>query len=348
MYVQIQLVILAIFSIILISNIGYSFANHQDDILTQTAKEEIRNASPIMNNGFVSTSTDDYLISNNFDVRHIRAGEIMRIAGLTVEGFPYYVIHYYNFGEIEVKGKILIDNRALSLITKIVEPIEESIEEEIIAETIVGETPIKSVVLLSHTTYWKDDMKINIKVFEQDQNPQNDYWFNEYLVPYIPIIINIDHESGKHLTTIQGVTDEKGYFQGTYYVRENVEQGGKYDVHMEIGTPTNQHIKNLNTFIIAQVSSQPSGNKAPIANAGIDQNVVHPVNVILDGSASFDPEGSPITHSWIQIAGNPIVINNPTTVNPDFNTVGADVIVIQLTVSDGSKSSIDTVQITVT
>ena len=39
-------------------------------------------------------------------------------------------------------------------------------------------------------------------------------------------------------------------------------------------------------------------NKAPIANGGIDKSVNEGAIVTLDGSASSDPDGNPLTYKW--------------------------------------------------
>ena len=45
-------------------------------------------------------------------------------------------------------------------------------------------------------------------------------------------------------------------------------------------------------------------NKPPIANAGVDQLIVLPLDsILLDGSASHDPDGIIISYNWIKVAG---------------------------------------------
>src|SRR5204862_8090886 len=58
-----------------------------------------------------------------------------------------------------------------------------------------------------------------------------------------------------------------------------------------------------------------TGNVGPVANAGLDQTVRVGVPVQLDGSASFDPNGDPLTFQWRLVAhptGSPIEFTSDT------------------------------------
>ena len=57
-------------------------------------------------------------------------------------------------------------------------------------------------------------------------------------------------------------------------------------------------------------------NKAPTANAGVDQTVQMETEVTLDGTASSDPEGSALTYSWTEPAG--ITLSGTTNAQPTF------------------------------
>jgi hypothetical protein len=90
-------------------------------------------------------------------------------------------------------------------------------------------------------------------------------------------------------------------------------------------------------------------NNAPVANAGIDQTVMEGGTVILDGSSSFDPDGTAISYLWSAPAGvtlNKSDLANPTFVVPDVSELTR--FSFLLTVSDDQYTSQpDTVVITV-
>jgi hypothetical protein len=94
-------------------------------------------------------------------------------------------------------------------------------------------------------------------------------------------------------------------------------------------------------------------NRAPIANAGAAQTVNEFAQVTLNGSGSSDPDGTTLTYSWTQQSGTIVTLSNasiaaPTFDAPDVTAVNTpEVLRFQLTVSDGSLSRSDTVEITV-
>lgn len=94
------------------------------------------------------------------------------------------------------------------------------------------------------------------------------------------------------------------------------------------------------------------GNSAPVANAGPDQAVQAGATVTLDGSASNDVDGNPLTYQWTLVsvpAGSTAKLLNPTNVMPTFVADKTGQYVAQLLVNDGKVTSTqDTVTITTT
>lgn len=91
-------------------------------------------------------------------------------------------------------------------------------------------------------------------------------------------------------------------------------------------------------------------NTAPTADAGADQTVVELGVVSLDGSASADLDGDILTFAWSQTAGPDAPLSDATAEQPTFTApdVGAPTVLsYQLTVDDGTDSSMDSVDMTV-
>jgi len=98
----------------------------------------------------------------------------------------------------------------------------------------------------------------------------------------------------------------------------------------------------------------PPANRAPSANAGLNQSVDELSAVTLDGSTSSDPDtGTTLTFSWSQTAGTNVTLSSTTVSQPTFDapdvtaTNSPETLTFQLTVSDGSLSSSDLVDIVV-
>ncbi len=94
-------------------------------------------------------------------------------------------------------------------------------------------------------------------------------------------------------------------------------------------------------------SGGAGGNQPPVANAGPDRNVTQGT-FTLDGSASFDPDGNPLTYRWRQLSGNRSNIVNPEspTATVVANVGGPGVYVYELTVTDSFGAfTVDTVRI---
>ncbi|HJT48897.1 MAG TPA: PKD domain-containing protein, partial [Nitrososphaeraceae archaeon] len=92
----------------------------------------------------------------------------------------------------------------------------------------------------------------------------------------------------------------------------------------------------------------PPSNSAPIAVVGPDQTVNGSTTVTLDGSASHDPDGDPITFMWNQTSGPTVVLSNPAGPKPTFtapsNLQDDTALFFKLTVTDNAGLSDSMVQ----
>lgn len=94
-------------------------------------------------------------------------------------------------------------------------------------------------------------------------------------------------------------------------------------------------------------------NSPPVASAGPDQAVAEVSLITLDGTASSDPDpGDTLTYSWQQIAGESVSLDDltagrPQFTSPDVATGVTETLTFELTVSDGTDSATDTVNVRV-
>ena len=118
-------------------------------------------------------------------------------------------------------------------------------------------------------------------------------------------------------------------------------------------------------FIIQLIVADPDGlqsapdvvtvstvNSPPVAHAGADTTAVLGAAVTLDGSASTDVDGNPLTFAWTftsRPAGSVATLTNPSSATPIFTIDVSGVYVVQLVVNDGTVASApDTVVVATT
>ena len=109
-------------------------------------------------------------------------------------------------------------------------------------------------------------------------------------------------------------------------------------------------------------TAEDAANTKPVAEAGTDQTVqesdldeagvVQPVRVTLNGSASTDAEGDPLTYAWTQIStGTQVTLTGADTASPTFTApqlLEDEDLGFELIVNDGKVDSApDTVTVTV-
>jgi len=117
-------------------------------------------------------------------------------------------------------------------------------------------------------------------------------------------------------------------------------------------TPKTLLVLVLGIVLASSVISCKPHNSAPVANAGQDQNVLTGSIVTLNGSASSDADGNPLTYNWSFAStptGSTAALSNSTVVNPTFTPVVSGLYTVNLVVNDGKVNSVvDTVTVTAT
>jgi lysophospholipase L1-like esterase/PKD repeat protein len=108
----------------------------------------------------------------------------------------------------------------------------------------------------------------------------------------------------------------------------------------------------INGFIISEVvtgGGGPTPNEVPVAVPGTNQTITLPTSqVTLNGSASYDTDGSVSSYLWEKLSGPSAAITNAANVSTTVTGLSAGIYVFQLTVKDNLQAvGTATVQVTV-
>ncbi len=88
------------------------------------------------------------------------------------------------------------------------------------------------------------------------------------------------------------------------------------------------------------VRVQGFSQTAPIANAGPDVYTLTGQTVTLDGSLSYDLDGSTLSYSWAQVSGPSVTLSNQTVAMPTFTPLEPGIYTLSLMVNDGEAQSL--------
>jgi len=139
--------------------------------------------------------------------------------------------------------------------------------------------------------------------------------------------------TGVTLTTPNSASTKVSFtVAGTYTIRMTVSDG--------------QLSKSDDVVVTVNVSI--TTNKAPVVNAGADQNITLPATASLAAAASDDglPNGA-LTYQWTVVSGTGVTLTPPNTASTIASFAGDGVYTLRVTVSDGQLSASDDVIVNV-
>ena len=102
-------------------------------------------------------------------------------------------------------------------------------------------------------------------------------------------------------------------------------------------------------FDTVQITVNPAANISPVANAGIDQTITLPTNIVLLNGSGTDIDGTVVSYAWTKISGPSVgTIINTTSASTSVTGLVQGIYNFELKVTDNSGDvGFDTVQITV-
>ncbi|MBL4700242.1 MAG: hypothetical protein JKX85_03205, partial [Phycisphaeraceae bacterium] len=88
-------------------------------------------------------------------------------------------------------------------------------------------------------------------------------------------------------------------------------------------------------------------NVPPVSNAGSDTTIPSAGGIVLNGSASSDPNGDTLTYTWTKVSGPQATVDSPTAAITTATVDSAGTYVFNLEVNDGSDTNADTIQVVI-
>ena len=133
-------------------------------------------------------------------------------------------------------------------------------EEEIIAEN--DSQKIETIVLVQQDirTFWNDNYDIEIKVFDKAINPKPQFYQSFGAIENANIQVTLKDLEGNQLTQFTGQANSRGFWEGDYFVLQNLVAGGTYVVEVNVDYLDSNNFQQFQTIIVSDTRASDSSN----------------------------------------------------------------------------------------
>jgi hypothetical protein len=145
--------IIACFFILVVGTVAANNAFGQIDILSELG---------FLQSGVIYTDENEFNVSNDINIREFFNGNIIRVSGQTIEGFPFITYSKISEENIDTYGIIFINNQFTKLSF-----IERDIESQ---ETLDKKDDLALAIQYTQRAHSKQFISIDVKVFDKLQN----------------------------------------------------------------------------------------------------------------------------------------------------------------------------------
>lgn len=122
-------------------------------------------------------------------------------------------------------------------------------------ESIIEETTqkIETIVLVQQDirTFWNDNYDIEIKVFDKAINPKPQFYQSFGAIENANIQVTLKDLEGNQLTQFTGQTNSRGFWEGDYFVLQNLVAGGTYVVEVNVDYLDSNNFQQFETIIVS-------------------------------------------------------------------------------------------------
>ncbi len=229
--------ILAIFAILTLGVFTVNLTSAQIDSLIDIE---------FLQTGELNTSKNQFHISNEIFIREFFNGNIIRVSGQTIEGFPYITYSKILNDKIDTHGMIFINGQFVDLTF-----LEKGNEEESIVEK---KDDLAILVQYTQRVYSEKFIQIDIKIFNKEQNKLNDFYQNDGRLSNINIEVIIVDEDSQNVYSSNGITNNNGLYEMEYLIPENSKRE-TLTVTINAENENSKSSKILQVFSLGRVPS---------------------------------------------------------------------------------------------
>jgi hypothetical protein len=141
---------------------------------------------------------------------------------------------------------------------KLVSISQENLTEEIKEKPISPEMVV--LVRQDIRTFWNDVYDVEIKVFDKTINPKPQFHHSLGAIDEAEIFVVLKNELDEELTQFSGKSDSRGYWEGSYFVQQNLVPGGTYFVEVNVNYLDSINFQKFETLFVADSRSSDSSD----------------------------------------------------------------------------------------
>jgi len=129
--------------------------------------------------------------------------------------------------------------------------------QDVTTEIKDNSLPIEIIVLVQQDirTFWNETYDIAIKVFDKSINSNPQFYQSLGAINLAEIDITLKNTDGEELTKLRGQTNSQGFWDGDYFVQQNLISGGTYIVEVNITYLDSNNFQKFETFIVSDTRS---------------------------------------------------------------------------------------------
>jgi len=109
-------------------------------------------------------------------------------------------------------------------------------------------------------TFWNDTYDIEMKVFDKSINSRPQFYQSLGTINKAEVNVTLKDPTGNELAKLTGQTNSKGFWNGDFFVPQNLVQGGTYIVEVTVTYLDSINFQKFETFIISDTKDGKSSN----------------------------------------------------------------------------------------